>query len=131
MYHSIFTLLITCGFFAVVRGGFLPNIPGRTCPIFDRSQLYGCVAQMDANADGILTVAEIDTFLANNTACLGSLATSVNGTVLVTMCDMDASGNLTFVGDWNVPGACMSRPIVLNMMCRVCDRCGYFVKKKK
>ena len=115
-------LLLVLAFAAVAWGGFVQ--PTHPCPVLVRDDLLVCVSTMDANEDGTITAAEVDTWLTAHTACLPvSMANLYNGASIVTTCDMDASGNLTMT-DWTNPAGCFALRSHQMLLCQWCLHCN-------
>jgi hypothetical protein len=107
---------------AVALGGFVQ--PTRPCPTLVRDDLLVCLSAMDANEDGTLTAAELDTWTAAHAACLPfSFASNYNGASIVAACDTDASGNLT-MSDWSAGNACFALRSRQMLLCEWCVKCG-------
>lgn len=106
------------------------TIPGRFCPLPFRNDLLTCVNQMDGDANGNITAAEIDTFMMAHYSCIPTaVRTALTGAHVVTLCDTDADGNLTMT-DWNSASGCFQLRSRQMALCRACDKCGLFIVKK-
>ena len=103
-----------------------PSPPSRPCPSVARDDLLTCLTNLDANEDGTLTIAEIDAWIAANTACLPlSMNDVANGTLTVAACDTDASGNLTMT-DWASPDSCLALRAHQLVACYFCVKCAVY-----
>lgn len=111
----------------------IAQLPGRNCPVGSRNQLLNCVGAMDGLDDGVITVSEIDTFMAAHTDCIpAAVRDYLTGANIVAACDTDSSGNLT-IDDWDAPTGCFQLRSRQLSLCRMCDRCGLLnpiVKKR-
>ena len=99
---------------------------GRDCPTPVRDDLLICLAHVDANEDGTLTVAELDTWIGAHSECLPATAPlHYSGAAIMAACDADASGNLTMT-DWHAPGGCLVLPSRQRLLCDWCVKCGVY-----
>lgn len=100
-----------------------PSPPARVCPSVARDDLLICLSTADTNEDGTLTVAEMDAWIAAHSECIpGSM---LSGTIITTLCDKDASGNLTMT-DWNDAASCITLRSRQMLLCQFCSKCGVY-----
>jgi hypothetical protein len=101
------------------------------CPPANRDNLIDCFRKLlDSNRDSIITVSEIDYYLRTQT-CLSKVVTDhLSGTIIMNTCDLNRDGQLT-LADWTPSNACVTVPKRVEMICNLCERCGWDGMKKK
>jgi hypothetical protein len=123
--RSFLVLVVLAALPLLVWSGFA-TIPNRTCPLPFRNDLLTCINQIDGNADGNITVTEIDTFMTAHASCIpAAVRTALTGAHVITLCDTNADGNLT-AADWSAPTGCFQLRSRQMALCRACDKCGLF-----
>jgi hypothetical protein len=97
----------------------------------DDVDLVACLGNLDVNTDGTATAAEIDTFIAAHVSCLPTnITTTITGAQIVTICDTNASGDLT-AADYASAAGCGQLEEITMMLCQICQRCNLLGAKKK
>lgn len=94
------------------------------CPV-PRDTLIQCFRKLlDKNRDSIITVAEIDNYLATQTCIPRTVSDHLSGTILMNTCDLNRDGALT-LADWTPSNACVTNPKRIEMICHLCVKCGW------
>ena len=111
----IFILLFTFGF--------------AHCPE-PRDNLIQCFRELlDTNKDSAITIAEIDNFLLKQTCINKKIVEHISGTLIMNTCDFNHD-NLLTLADWTATNACVSTDHRVEMICILCERCGWEGKKR-
>jgi hypothetical protein len=96
-----------------------------------RDNLIQCFRDLiDLNKDSTITIAELDHFLANQNCINKKITSHITGTHIMNTCDFNHDGILT-LSDWTATNACVSTPHRIEMVCVLCERCGWEGKKRK
>lgn len=94
-----------------------------------RDNLIQCFRTLlDTNKDSIITVSEIDHFLSTQTCINENIAKHITGTIIMNTCDLNRDGQLT-LSDWTMQNACVSTDQRVDMICVLCERCGWEGKR--
>ena len=108
-------------------------MPFTQCPGVRLYLAYCLEALVDTNEDWTITVVELNNWIAGqqalgNSSCLGlgsAFYANINCSVIMSMCDVDDDGVLTWDGDWIASNACVQAYAAVRDLCNVCYACGW------
>jgi hypothetical protein len=108
-------------------------MPYTQCPGVRLYLAYCLEALVDTNQDWTITVAELNAWIGGqqalgNSSCLGLgpvFYANINGSVIMSMCDLNNDGILTWDEDWIPSNACVQAYAAVRDLCNVCFACGW------